>query len=192
MRLWGGSHTSLSITSHVVRLPFEILVYLAGSSHLNVCACAQEPQCVCVAQNRSQFLPSTCRLRRADSSCQAWWQAPLLFKAPHQPTFSHICIPLHLLLLDHYSRLRFQVWIPDFHSSLIYLFIPTSYTAGFQTFPMPTAAILVGTAFPLPVPCEACSSSRHCLFPLLYNLLLLPLFQQGCVSHHGMPSSNSK
>lgn len=169
-----------------------LIVHIWMYVHVHLRLDAHEPQCVCMAERRSQFLPSTCRLQRADSGCQAWWQAALRFKPSHQPTFSHICIPLRLLLLDHYSRLRLQVWIPDFHSSLIYLFIPTSYTAGFQTFPMASAAILVGTGFPLPVPCEACISSIHCLFPLLYNLLLLPLFQQGCVFHHGMPSSNSK
>lgn len=147
--------------------------FVIGCTGTSVCAGLRDEVNFCL---------STYRLQRSNSGCQAWGQAPLLIKPPHQPTFSHVCIPLPWLLLDHYSRITVQVCIPYFHSSLIDLFVPANYTAGFQTFPMPSAAILTGTAFPFPVPCKACSSSIHCLPPLLYNLLLFSLCQQGCVS----------
>lgn len=95
-------------------------------------------------------------------------------------------VPLPLLLLDHCSRLTFQVCFPYFYSNLMDLFVPVR----FPTFPMPSTAPLIGTAFLFPVPCKAYGFAIDCFCPLLYNVFFLCLLQQECVSHDGTRSSN--
>lgn len=74
-----------------------ITVYL-----LCVCACTCVPQYTCCQRIKcgSWFSPSTiCGSQGSSSSCQAWWQIPLLTKSFSQPRFlSHQVAQLLLTL----------------------------------------------------------------------------------------------
>lgn len=133
---------SLSITFHVVHFPFKIHVYIYLA--------AWSRACVCVWMHRSHSERAGLRGVNFCPLHAGYHNRTqvLILDDKHPSSLSRLTGPLSphlhpstLLLLDHCSRLTFQVLIPHFYPN---------HTARFLTLPMPSGVTLSRTAFLLP------------------------------------------